>query len=107
MERLLIVAWNAVRDALKAEMPSSALKTATRSGLVTGIPSQSPPPAKASASGGASFRIFASSLSPSFFGPARSGVVEIALTNGRSLKVDKGIDPALLARIVNVLDKRA
>jgi transposase len=34
----------------------------------------------------------------------RSGVVEIALGNGRSLKVDEEIDPAILARLAGALD---
>jgi transposase len=34
----------------------------------------------------------------------RAGVVEIALGNGRSLKVDEEIDPAVLARLAAALD---
>jgi transposase len=34
----------------------------------------------------------------------RAGVVEIALTNGRSLKVDENIDPAVVARLAAALD---
>jgi transposase len=34
----------------------------------------------------------------------RSSVVEIALGNGRSLKVDEDIDPAVLARLAGALD---
>ena len=34
----------------------------------------------------------------------RTGVVEIALGNGRSLKVDEEIDPAVLARLAGALD---
>ncbi len=34
----------------------------------------------------------------------RIGAVEITLGNGRSLKVDEGIDPALLARLAAALD---
>ena len=34
----------------------------------------------------------------------RIGVVEIALGNGRSLKVDEEIDPAVLARLAAALD---
>ncbi len=34
----------------------------------------------------------------------RTSVVEIALGNGRSLKVDEEIDPAVLARLVGALD---
>jgi transposase len=34
----------------------------------------------------------------------RAGVVEIALTNGRSLKVDEEIDPAVVARLAAALD---
>jgi hypothetical protein len=34
----------------------------------------------------------------------RTGVVEIALGNGRSLKVDEDIDPAVLARLASALD---
>jgi transposase len=37
----------------------------------------------------------------------RASTIEIALGNGRSMKVDEGIDPAVLARIVDALDKRA
>jgi transposase len=35
---------------------------------------------------------------------AGSGLVEIALCNGRTIKVDAGIDPEALARLVAVLD---
>jgi hypothetical protein len=35
---------------------------------------------------------------------AGSGLVEIALCNGRTIKVDAGIDPGALARLVAVLD---
>jgi transposase len=35
----------------------------------------------------------------------RSGVVEIALCNGRTVKVDDSIDPAALARLVTALDR--
>jgi transposase len=35
---------------------------------------------------------------------ADSGLVEIALCNGRTIKVDAGIDPDALARLVAVLD---
>jgi hypothetical protein len=34
----------------------------------------------------------------------RAGFVEIALTNGRSLKVDENIDPAFVARLAAALD---
>ena len=34
----------------------------------------------------------------------RTSVVEIALGNGRSLKVDEEIDPAVLARLASALD---
>jgi transposase len=34
----------------------------------------------------------------------RTGVVEVVLGNGRTLKVDESIDPAALARLVAVLD---
>jgi transposase len=34
----------------------------------------------------------------------RAGVVEIALTNGRSLKVDENIDPVFVARLAAALD---
>jgi transposase len=34
----------------------------------------------------------------------RAGVIEIALTNGRSLKVDGEIDPAVVARLAAALD---
>jgi transposase len=34
----------------------------------------------------------------------RAGIVEIALGNGRSLKVDEEIDPAILARLAAALD---
>jgi transposase len=34
----------------------------------------------------------------------RTGVIEIALGNGRSLKVDEDIDPAVLARLAGALD---
>ena len=37
----------------------------------------------------------------------RPGVVEIVLGNGRSLKVDDCIDPAVLARLVAALDRVA
>ena len=37
-------------------------------------------------------------------GARRSSVVEIALGNGRSLKVDEEIDPAVLARLACALD---
>jgi transposase len=36
-----------------------------------------------------------------------ASAVEIALGNGRIVKVDETIDPAVLARIVNALDKPA
>jgi transposase len=36
-----------------------------------------------------------------------SGVIEIALGNGRVLKASESIDPALLTRIVAALDRRA
>lgn len=32
------------------------------------------------------------------------GRIEVALTNGRTVKVDEGIDPDALARLVNALD---
>jgi hypothetical protein len=32
-------------------------------------------------------------------------VVEVVLGNGRSMKVDEGIDPATLARLVEALDR--
>ena len=35
----------------------------------------------------------------------RPSVVEIALRNGRTIKVDEGIDPAALARLVTALDR--
>jgi hypothetical protein len=35
---------------------------------------------------------------------AGSGLVEIALCNGRTIKVDADIDPEALARLVTVLD---
>jgi transposase len=38
---------------------------------------------------------------------AGSGRVEIALCNGRTIKVDAGIDPEALARLVAVLDRGA
>jgi hypothetical protein len=38
---------------------------------------------------------------------AGSGLVEIALCNGRTIKVDAGIDPEALARLVAVFDRRA
>jgi transposase len=38
---------------------------------------------------------------------AGSGLVEIALCNGRTIKVDAGIDPEALARLVAVLDRGA
>ena len=47
------------------------------------------------------------SLLPAHTAPAarwRAGIVEIALGNGRSLKVDAGIDPAVLARLAGALD---
>jgi hypothetical protein len=31
-------------------------------------------------------------------------VIEVVLGNGRTLKVDEGIDPAALARLVDALD---
>ena len=34
----------------------------------------------------------------------RHGMVEITLTNGRVLRVDEGIDPAALSRLVSVID---
>jgi transposase len=34
----------------------------------------------------------------------RASIVEIALANGRIVKVDEGIDPAALARLVTALD---
>jgi transposase len=34
----------------------------------------------------------------------RTCVIEVALGNGRTLKVDEGIDPAALARLVDALD---
>jgi transposase len=46
--------------------------------------------------------------SPAALPPAsRCGAIEIALSNGRIVKVDETIDPAALARIVNALDKPA
>jgi hypothetical protein len=33
-----------------------------------------------------------------------AGRIEVALTNGRVVKVDEGIDPAALARLVAALD---
>lgn len=38
---------------------------------------------------------------------AGGGLVEIALCNGRTIKVDAGIDPEALARLVAVLDRGA
>ena len=49
----------------------------------------------------------ASLLPASYTAPAahrRAGVVEIALGNGRSLKVGEDIDPAVLARLAGALD---
>jgi hypothetical protein len=37
-------------------------------------------------------------------GRRRTCVIEVMLGNGRTLKVDEGIDPAALARLVEVLD---
>ena len=37
-------------------------------------------------------------------GRRRSGLIEIALSNGRVVKVEESIDPAMLARIVAALD---
>jgi transposase len=34
----------------------------------------------------------------------RAGGIEVALTNGRTVKVDEGIDPDALARLVDALD---
>jgi transposase len=36
--------------------------------------------------------------------PRRAGIVEIALGNGRSLKVEEDIDPAVLAKLAAALD---
>jgi transposase len=44
-------------------------------------------------------------LSPAVAGPTRGlGIVKIALGNGRSLKVQEDIDPAVLARLAAALD---
>jgi len=37
----------------------------------------------------------------------RTSMIEIALGNGRSIKADEGIDPAVLARIADALDRSA
>jgi hypothetical protein len=39
-------------------------------------------------------------------GPSRrrTGAVEVVLGNGRSMKVDEGVDPVTLARLVEALD---
>ena len=36
--------------------------------------------------------------------PRRPGAIEVALTNGRIVRVDEGIEPAMLARLVAALD---
>ena len=38
------------------------------------------------------------------FGRRRPGLIEIALSNGRVVKVEESIDPAMLSRIVAALD---
>jgi hypothetical protein len=40
-------------------------------------------------------------------GRRRSTSIEIVLSNGRIVKVDEGIDPAALARLVSALDGAA
>jgi transposase len=44
---------------------------------------------------------------PAPTGRRRSGLIEIALVNGRVVRVDESIDPATLARIVAALDGAA
>jgi transposase len=41
---------------------------------------------------------------PALVGRRRSGLIEIALSNGRIVKVEESIDPATLSRIVAALD---
>jgi transposase len=41
---------------------------------------------------------------PALVGRRRSGLIEIALSNGRVVKVEESIDPATLSRIVAALD---
>ena len=43
-------------------------------------------------------------LLPAPVGRRRSGLIEIALSNGRVVKVEENIDPATLSRIVAALD---
>ena len=44
---------------------------------------------------------------PAPVGRRRPGLIEIALSNGRVVKVEESIDPAMLSRIVAALDGRA
>ena len=41
------------------------------------------------------------------FGRRRPGLIEIALSNGRVVRIEENIDPATLSRIVDALDGRA
>jgi hypothetical protein len=41
---------------------------------------------------------------PAPVGRRRPGLVEIALSNGRVVKVEESIDPVMLSRIVSALD---
>ena len=44
---------------------------------------------------------------PAAVGRRRSGLIEIALSNGRVVKVEESIDPATLSRIIAALDGAA
>ena len=44
---------------------------------------------------------------PGPVGRRRPGLIEITLSNGRVVKVEESIDPAMLSRIVAALDGRA
>jgi len=88
--RSQVYAW--LRKARAGKLPGVSVTPASCAAFV---PVQVEPPASASP-------LPAPRTAP----PARrrAGLVEIALGNGRSLKVDEEIDPAVLARLAGALD---
>lgn len=92
--RSLLYTW--LRQVRENRLPGILMRAQPAAGFVpVRIEAATPPPS--------------STTAPASLPPRRraTSLVEITLTNGRSLKVDEGIDPSALARLVAVLDDGA
>lgn len=92
--RSLLYTW--LRQVRENRLPGISMRTEPAASFVPARIEAPTPPAS-------------STTAPASLPPRRrtTGLVEITLTNGRSLKVDEGIDPAMLARLVAALDDGA